>query len=402
MLTPVSLVFGLVIALLSLLLPGVGIALIYKAMHPPVRRVQTVRVDGKDRPPTREVPAETRVLGWQERWREPAVWVPMAVGLLLLLLPFWGRSLVLARYPASGEEPVPLHGEIHDLKRSDGTTIHAEVFGPAGAPMLVLTHGWSTDNTEWFYAKRQLAGQFRLIVWDLPGLGETMSPADGDFSLERMATDLHTVLTLADGKPVVIVGHSIGGMINLIFCKMYPQDLNTRVLGLVELDSSYTNPVRTTKNSGLNLALQKPVAEPLLHAMIPLSGLFRAMTWLSYQEGLQSLSNARSAFDGTESRGQLDLVSRYGFESSPAVVARGTLAMFHWDMTPELPRITVPVLMLVGKDDTTTLPTASETMASTIPLGKLLILPIGRHYSLLESNRAVDEAIASFASGILR
>jgi pimeloyl-ACP methyl ester carboxylesterase len=71
-------------------------------------------------------------------------------------------------------------------------------------------------------------------------------------------------------------------------------------------------------------------------------------------------------------------------------------------MTSELPRITVPVLMLVGKDDTTTLPTASETMASTIPLGKLLILPIGRHYSLLESNRAVDEAIASFASGILR
>lgn len=378
MLTPVSLLFGLFVALLSLLLPVVGIALIYKAMHPPVRRVQTARVDGKNRIPTREVPAETRILGWQECWRDPAVWVPMAVGLLLLLLPFWGRSMVQARHPAGDEEPVPLHGEIHDLKRNDGTTIHAEVFGPAGAPTLVLTHGWSTDNTEWFYAKRQLAGHFRLIVWDLPGLGATMSPADADFSIERMATDLHTVLTLADGKPVVIVGHSIGGMINLTFCKMYPQDLKTKVVGLVELDSSYTNPVKTTKNSGLNLALQKPVAEPLLHAMIPLSGVFRALEWLSYQEGLQPSSNARSAFDGTESRGQLDLVSRYGFESSPAVVARGTLAMFHWDMTPELPRITVPVLMIVGKDDTTTLPTASETMASTIPQGKLLILPIGR------------------------
>ncbi|MDP9049154.1 MAG: alpha/beta hydrolase [Acidobacteriota bacterium] len=376
--------------------------LIYKAMHPPVRRVQTVRVDGKDRPPTRELPARTRILDWRERWREPAVWVPMAVGSLLLLLPFWGRSLVQARYPAGGEEPVPMHGEIHDLKRSDGTTIHAEVFGPAGAPTLVLTHGWSTDNTEWFYAKRQLAGQFRLIVWDLPGLGETMSPADKDFSLEKMAADLHTVLILADGKPVVIVGHSIGGMINLTFCKMYPQDLKTRVAGLVELDSSYTNPVKTTKDSGLNLALQKPVAEPLLHIMIPLSGLFRAMNWLSYEEGIQSSSNARSAFDGTESRGQLDLVSRYGFESSPAVVARGTLAMFHWDMTPELHQITVPVLMIVGKDDTTTLPTASETMASTIPHGKLQVLPIGRHYSLLESNGAVNAAIAGFATGVLR
>ena len=240
MLTPVSLLVGFLVALLSLLLPVVGIALVYKAMHPPVRRVQTTRVDGKDRPFAREIPAETRVVGWQERWRDPAVWAPMAAGLLLLFLPFWGRSLVQARYPVGGEEPVPLHGEIHDLKRSDGTTIHAEVFGPVNAPTLVLTHGWSTDNTEWFYAKRQLAGPFRIIVWDLPGLGETMSPADDDFSLERMATDLHTVLTLANGKPVVIVGHSIGGMINLTFCKMYPQDLKTRVAGLVALDSSYT------------------------------------------------------------------------------------------------------------------------------------------------------------------
>ena len=228
-----------------------------------------------------------------------------------------------------------------------------------------------------------------------------MSPSDNDYSLEKMATDLNTVLSLADGKPVVIVGHSIGGMINLTLCKMYPQDLKTRVAGLVELDSSYTNPVKTTKHSRLNLALQKPVAEPLLHAMIPLSGVFRAMNWLSYQEGLQSSSNARSSFDGTESQGQLDLVSRYGFESSPAVVARGTLAMFHWDMTPELPRISVPVLMIVGKDDTTTLPTASKTMAATIPQGTLQILPIGRHYSLLESHSAVNAAIASFARGVL-
>ena len=402
MFTPVSLVLSLLLGLMSLLLPLAGVALVYKATHPPERRIQTSRVDGTDRPPTREVPAETRVLSWQERWQDAAVWVPLALGLLLLLLPFWGRALVEARYPVASDEPVPLHGEIHDLKRSDGTTIHAEIFGPAGAPTLVLTHGWSTDNTEWFYAKRQLAGHFRLIVWDLPGLGQTGSPADNDFSLEKMAIDLHTVLALAHGKPVIVVGHSIGGMINLTFCKLFPQDMQTRVAGLVELDSSYTNPVKTTKNGKLNLALQKPIAEPLLHAMIPLSGLFRAMNWLSYKEGLQSASNASSAFDGTESRGQLDLVSRYSFESSPAVVARGTLAMFHWDMTPELPQISIPVLAIVGKDDTTTLPDASETMASTIPHGKLQILPIVRHYSLLESNQAVDAALLSFANDVLR
>ena len=65
-----------------------------------------------------------------------------------------------------------------------------------------------------------------------------------------MATDLNTVLTPADGKPVVIVGHSIGGMINLTPCKMYPQDLKTRVAGLVELDSSYTTRSRPPSTAG--------------------------------------------------------------------------------------------------------------------------------------------------------
>ncbi|HEY0797344.1 MAG TPA: alpha/beta hydrolase [Acidisarcina sp.] len=408
-LTPVSLILGLLTGLFSIMLPLIGIALLYKALHPPVRRVPVRRVGAagvestpaEDRNEPREFVAETRVLSWQERRRDPAVWVPMVLGLLLLLLPFGGRRISQYAHPAGSDEPVPLHGEIHDLKRSDGTTIHAEIFGPAGAPTLLLTHGWSTDNTEWFYAKRQLAGQFRIIVWDLPGLGETMPRADDNFSLENMAADLHAVLGLADGKPVVLVGHSIGGMINLTFCKMYPEDLGPRVAGIVEVDSSYTNPIRTTKNSKLNLALQKPVGEPLLHTMIALSPVFRAMNWVSYQEGFQSSSNAKSAFDGTETRGQLDLVSRYSFESSPGVVAKGTLAMFHWDMTPELPQVTVPVLMIVGKDDTTTLPEASEKMVSTIPRGQLQVLPIGRHYTLLESNGAVDSAIAKFASGVL-
>ncbi|MDP9050290.1 MAG: alpha/beta hydrolase, partial [Acidobacteriota bacterium] len=140
---------------------------------------------------------------------------------------------------------------------------------------------------------------------------------------------------------------------------MYPGSLGSQVAGLVELDSSYTNPVRTTKNSSFSLAIQKPVAEPILHAMILFSPLVRALNWLSYEEGIAQLNNAKSAF-ADRRRGDRWIVSRYGYESSPAVVAKGTLAMFHWDATPVLSKIAIPVLMIVGKEDTTTLPSASE------------------------------------------
>lgn len=72
--------------------------------------------------------------------------------------------------------------------------------------------------------------------------------------------------------------------------------------------------------------------------MILLGPMVRLMNWLSYENGLAYVQNAESSFAGSETRGQLDLVSRYQFESSLAVVARGTLAMLHWDATPVLLR----------------------------------------------------------------
>jgi pimeloyl-ACP methyl ester carboxylesterase len=241
-----------------------------------------------------------------------------------------------------------------------------------------------------------------VIVWDLPGLGLSGQPRDRDYALEKMASDLRAVLQLAEGGRVVLVGHSIGGMINLTFCRLYPQLLGSAVAGVVQVDTTYTNPVRTTKNAGFSLAIQKPVAEPILHAMILLSPLVRVLNWLSYQNGLAQLYNAHSSFGGSETRGQVDFVSQFQYRSSPAVVARGTLAMFHWDATPVLPHVNTPVLILVGDQDTTTLPVASERMQQSIPGARLQRINPGAHYSLLEQNGTVDAAVAQFASSVLK
>ena len=217
-----------------------------------------------------------------------------------------------------------------------------------------------------------------------------------------MATYFRSVLALANGKPVILIGHSIGGMINLTFARVYPELLGTQVAGIVQLDTSYTNPVKTTKNSGFSLAIQKPVAEPLLHLMVAFSPLVHAVNWLSYHEGLTHLRNAQSSFAGAETRGQVDLLSRTQAAATPAVVARGTLAMFHWDATPVLQQLKVPVLIVVGQEDSTTLPSASEYMHSRIPRSDLHLVHPSAHYALLEQNESVDAAIEQFASVILK
>jgi pimeloyl-ACP methyl ester carboxylesterase len=121
-----------------------------------------------------------------------------------------------------------------------------EVSGPEGAPTLVLTHGWGNDRSEWDDLKRALGGRFRLIAWDLPGLGRSSQPANRDYGLEKLAGDLQAVLGLAGERPAVLLGHSIGGMITLTFCRLFPEALGSRVRGLALVQTTYTKPVRTT------------------------------------------------------------------------------------------------------------------------------------------------------------
>ena len=409
MILPIPLLVNLLIGLLSVALLVLASALLYRAW----RKYQTIRRSVHlERSPIASSQARTIAVHHgdvavapspAEILSDKTVLTPLAIGLALLLFTFSGRALVHLAVPSGNDEPKPLEsGATQYLQRPDGTKIRVEIFGRPDAPTLVFTHGWGISQTEWYYAKRDLAGQFRLIFWDLPGLGKSTQPDNRDFALEKMASDLESVLTLANGKPVVLVGHSIGGMINLTFCRLFPNRIGRDVKGIVQVDTSYTNPVTTTKNAGLSQALQKPVAEPVLHAIIWFSPLVRVMNWLSYQNGMSHMMNAKSSFAGSETWGQLDLISRYGYESPPSVVARGTLAMFHWDAKPVLPRIQVPVLILVGEQDTTTLPSASEYMQHTIPNATLEKVSPSAHYGLLEQNERFDSAIARFASACLK
>jgi hypothetical protein len=133
---------------------------------------------------------------------------------------------------------------VQRLRRPDGSEIHVEMHGPESAPAIVMTHGWSLNSAEWCYARDELADQFQVITWDLPGLGESGGPANKDWSLEKLAADLHAVVALVGARPVVLVGHSIGGMITLTWCRLFPAAMNTHVQGIVIGQSTYINPLK--------------------------------------------------------------------------------------------------------------------------------------------------------------
>ena len=327
----------------------------------------------------------------------------LVVGVLMTVLTFAGRWVVLLFRGARPDEPRTIPADsVQRIARPDGSELHVETYGPAAAPPLVLTHGAAADGTVWHYLKRGLAGRYRVVVWDRAGLGRSGGPRDGDHSLEKQARDLEAVLaSVASGRPAVLGGHSMGGMAVLTFCRLFPEQLGRAVAGLVLVDTTDVNPARTTTFSPLARLLQRPLFEPLLHLTVLLAPLAWLQNWLGYLSGSMHLSSMLTGFAGTESRGQLDLATRYNPLTPPVVWARENLAMLRYDARGVIGTVPVPVLVASGHLDRMIVPETSGRLARELPGAQLLRLEPAGHIAPFERGAELARAVGDFADGVL-
>lgn len=328
----------------------------------------------------------------REDWR---LWT----GLGLLAWSFLGRwiaPLVLARSDTDdATRPERSHGQM--VVGAGTARLYVERHGPADGPVILFTHGWGLDSTIWCYARRQLANRFRLITWDLPGLGR--SELDGDLTLEVLARNLRQVLALAEGRPVVLVGHSIGGMMIQTLARDHPELFGREIAGVILLNTTYTNPLRTMILSRLMTALRKPVLEPVMHLAIWLQPLAWLGAWQSYLGGSAHAAN-RLGFGRCVTRSQLEHTTLLATRNPPGVLARGNLAMFRWDAQAALPRLTVPTLVLGGDVDIVTKLEASRHIADAAPGARLETMPGANHMGFLEWSELYNGAIADFVESL--
>jgi pimeloyl-ACP methyl ester carboxylesterase len=317
-------------------------------------------------------------------------------GLALLAWSLSGRwvvTLLVARSDSDATFAKRGQGEVRVLAGAGGADLYTETLGPVGAPVVILTHGWGLDSTIWNYAKRDLQS-CRVIVWDLPGLGKSTRVEDGGVSLPNFAANLAVVMALAEGQPVVLVGHSIGGMTLQTLVRDMPE-LADRVSGLVLINTTYTNPLRTMVASGLLLALRRPLIEPLLHLMIWLKPLAWLSAWQSYLSGSAHLAN-RLGFGRFVTRSQLEHTTLLTTRNDPAVQAHGNLAMFGWDATSALADIRTPVLVIAGDVDIITKPEASEAIVGEAGCARLRVVGGVNHMGFLEQANTYNSLIAAF------
>lgn len=95
---------------------------------------------------------------------------------------------------------------------------------PAGAPTIVMLHGFTGSKENWYPVAKLLEGRYRLLIPDLPGWGQSERKPDGDYGFVAEADRVAAFIRkLSPGKPVVLLGHSMGGGIAPLVAAKHPE-----------------------------------------------------------------------------------------------------------------------------------------------------------------------------------
>jgi len=133
----------------------------------------------------------------------------------------------------ASEPPLPRGQRIELAGR--GTTFARIVEGPAGAPNVVLLHGWiASGGLNWFTAVGPLSQRYRVIAPDMRGHGRGIR-SRRRFRLADCADDVAALLDQLGAEPAIVVGYSMGGPIAQLLWHRHPD----RVAGLVLCATSY-------------------------------------------------------------------------------------------------------------------------------------------------------------------
>ncbi|MBV9962888.1 MAG: alpha/beta hydrolase [Parafilimonas sp.] len=317
--------------------------------------------------------------------------------LLFILLGKFIIKILLSKKRKGEDEPHIFNAKKHDtIKRPDGSSINVEYYGKEDGQPIIFVHGLDANIKNWYYQRKYFEKNYWLIMMDMPGMGKSTRSKNKDFSLTKIAADLEAVIAHTGVKKPVLWGHSMGGMTILTLLAKNRNVNRPGIKGVILQHTTYTNPVRTILFRKLMTAIQKPVLTTLCYIIIILSPVIWLSRWMSYLNGTSHIVTRWLTFAGTQTAKQLDFSTLLSTLTPPAVMARGCLGMFRYDVTKQLTGIKVPVLIIAASKDRLTRPDASKYMKEHIPDAEMVMLVPGNHQALIERHTETNEAAETF------
>lgn len=289
----------------------------------------------------------------------------------------------------------------------DGIALHVEIDDGARAanagrsrkaparPTVVFSHGYTLSLRSWVLQRRALvAAGYRVVLWDQRSHGRSAVSPIEDCTIERIGADLEAVIeaTCPEG-PLVLIGHSMGGMTMMSLAGRAPELIRNRVLAAAFVATSAGGRGMTSLGFG-------PVLGRAIGRVGPgvLTRLGRHQAWLDrfrrMGRDVEEVVVGRYSFDSQVSEDLVRFVSDMIFGTPLEVMAA---FMPHIDRLDQIDHLDafqgIETLVMNGEGDMLTPPSHSEDIVRRIPGAEHVVVERAGHLIMLEHPELVTQQL---------
>jgi pimeloyl-ACP methyl ester carboxylesterase len=297
--------------------------------------------------------------------------------------------------------------QILELPAEDGTLLHVEIDEPhdpgAAGVTVIFAHGYALSLDSWYFQRKELHGRARLVTYDQRSHGRSGRAEFDTHHVDQLGRDLwHIIEAVAPTGPLVLIGHSMGGMTVMALAEQHPELFADRVYGVVLVATTAGG----LKQGSLGLP---PVLGGVVNRAAPIAAAALAKRKDVVELGRRSSSDLALVLTRAYSFGSL------ASEQAGRFVARmidatpiDVLAEFLPALQEHYERGALPilqqteVLVIVGSSDRLTPQKYSEEIVRAIPGAEFVVIPNGGHMVNIEFHEEVDALIGGLLDRVWR
>lgn len=312
-----------------------------------------------------------------------------------------------AELPNDLPSPLPPDRE-YTVRADDGVELSVEELDPAdgGTPELtvVLVHGYCLDRRAWLFQRDELARsaapRVRQVLYDHRSHGRSGRSPRAACTFEQLGRDLDAVIRAAVPQgPVVLIGHSLGGMTIMALAEHNPELFAQRIGGVAFLNTSageigrsgLPRPVLSRRNPLMPVARQLSRWEPSARAIDRGRELCRNLIW--------SLTRELSFGDETVNPAVVELVYMMIRSTSFEIMTDFLEEFGRHNRYAALAGLKYAKALVLGTDgDRIVQYQHSEAIAALLPDAELVLIPASGHVMMLEQPKLVNGHLLELVS----
>jgi 2-succinyl-6-hydroxy-2,4-cyclohexadiene-1-carboxylate synthase len=274
---------------------------------------------------------------------------------------------------------VSLDREVNGMKiETNGVQYHVKEVGD-GEPLLLL-HGFTGSGENWSPYILEWSGQFKLIIVDIIGHGNSESPKDQErYQMDRVVEDLHFILQHLNINKINLLGYSMGGRLALSFAANYPNVIRSLVL------ESSSPGLKTEEERQIRVANDEKLARKINEGGLA--------AFIDFWESIPLFETQKRLTPEIQNALRTQRLKNDPLGLANSLIGMGTGSQLSW--WTKLASMEFPVLLLCGEEDVKFCRIAEE-MDNLLPNSVLKVIPKSGHAIHVEQRQIFGKIVKEY------